>query len=345
MSELLRLHRELDVVSRSRRGARFLSGWQTTHPFVKEYLPSPREQVDVADRYSFLSDSEPLCAAIRDFHRANDAVDYRLDSIFVAPGSSPLLTAFFLALREMGIEDVCHAAPLYYTCHYIAQCLGFPLTQVAGGLLHDPDATLDLPDRRTALLLSDPIWVCGTTVHERHLRRIHDWQDSTGSVVLVDGTFQYTKWHGDRTELSAFLHRDRTFRIVCPTKSLAVHGVRFAYMLLPPQHRESIRYACSNVTGATGLANEHHALRLMSVLNSPDANQGLIEHIKTTHEKLVANGTLLAEAATPHASYYTFAKLPDDVLRDAVVMDQRYFGIQGHEGHVRVNLLCEEWTR
>jgi len=51
-------------------------------------------------------------------------------------------------------------------------------------------------------------------------------------VVVVDGTFQYLQWAWpERCERTSTLLRERTIRLVCPTKSLALHGIRFACLL------------------------------------------------------------------------------------------------------------------
>jgi len=346
--EMLSLHRELDDRSRAPGRSRFISGWQTFHPYSGDYLNISRELARSAprsDQYSFISDSARLVEAIRRFHAHTDQVDYPPEAVFATCGSSPLLTSFFFALRELGVADVCYVPPIYYACHYQCRSLGIDIQQVADGPLHDASVAMALPDRRTALVLCDPIWVFGTTVHRTHLETIRDWQLATGSVVLVDGTFQYTKWDmGDRIELTSVLAPELTFRIVCPTKSLAVHGVRFAYMLLPPALRESVRYACSNITGATGVANERFALRLMEVLNSPVSNQDLVRYIKKTHDFLGENKVILAQPYAPVASYYTFAELNETAVENALVMDERFFGISGYGSNVRVNLLHEGWT-
>lgn len=366
-SEILRLHRELDEMSRSERGGRFLSGWQTTHPFAARYLgaAAPRpgslphvDDVDDVDdaggdggpgeraeRYSFLSDSARLVGGIGRFHERTDGVEYGADRVYVSSGSSPLLLGFFLALREMGFDEVCYVPPVYYTCYYFCRSLRIPMRRVGGGPLHDEDAGLDLPERRSVLVLCDPVWVFGTRVHRRHLDRVRAWQRRTGSVVFVDGTFQYTAWdRGARAEPTAFLDPGLTFRLVCPTKSLAVHGARFAYLLLPPEYRESLRYPCANVTGATGLANERFALRLMDALASEESNGSLVEHIQKVRGRLLETGVVRTEAVTPEAGYYTFAVVDDAHLRGALVMDQRFFGLRGFEGCVRVNLLHPGWA-
>lgn len=342
---LLRLHRELDAEARRLQGRDFLSGWQTTHPYASGYLPPDRRYAAASpEAYTFLSDSARLVEAVREFHLKTDGVEYPADAVYVSVGSSPLLSAFFLRLREKGIDTVCFVPPIYYSCYYFAQCLGVNLRRIGTVPLYRADADLRLPATRSLLVISDPIWVFGVNVRPDIIDEIRAWQDRTGSEVLVDGTFQYTRWgEGACGEASAGLHPERTFRIVCPTKSLAVHGVRFAYMLLPPDERESIRYPAANLTGATGTANELDALRLMAVLNSPDSNRELCRFIERRHRALHAHGVIVAEAVAPEAGYFTFARLDEKVAGTAVLMDQRYFGLEGFDGYVRVNLLHRRW--
>jgi aspartate/methionine/tyrosine aminotransferase len=345
---ILKMHRDLDRRSRTETAAPFISGWQTAHPLAEEYLNASHWTSTTGlgpDRYSFLSDSVALVNAIRRFHAGTDRMDYPADAVFASSGSSPLLMSFFLALPELGIGEVHLAPPVYYSCYYFCRSLGLPTRHVSQDLLDDAGAVMDLPDRRSALVICDPIWVFGTTVHSANLDRIREWQRATGSVVLVDGTFQYTRWDDhSRAEPTSTLVPEQTFRIVCPTKSLAVHGVRFAYMLVPPQMRESIRYPCSNITGATGLASEHFALRLMEVLNSPTGNRDLVGYIRTMHGRLRSAGVIISEARDPVASYYIFGEIRRDIADYALAMDERFFGISGFPGRVRINLLYPRWA-
>ncbi|WP_327275010.1 pyridoxal phosphate-dependent aminotransferase [Streptomyces sp. NBC_01224] len=348
-AELLRLHRELDGTSRTNKAGRFLSGWQTTHPYAGRYLNGTHvvaQDPGTLQNYNFLSDSTSLTDAITGFHAKADDVAYERDAVYVSSGSSPLLLGFFLALKEMGVEEVCYVPPVYYSCYYFCDSLGIPMRQVSADLLHSETAELDLPERRSALVLCDPIWVFGTTVHERQIEKIAQWQRRTGSLVLVDGTFQYTRWdRSSRAEPTSRLDRDLTFRLVSPTKSLAVHGTRFAYLLLPPELRETVRYACANITGATSAANEHFARRIMEVLDSDESNDALVRHIQAERDRLLDSGVIRAEAGLPEAGYYTFAVLDDASMKDAIVMDQRFFGLDRFDNHVRVNLLYPGWSQ
>lgn len=345
--ELLRLHRELDLISRNPLAGNFVSGWQTSHPYVEQYLPSAQPKpVLPIDAYRFLSDSAPLVKAIEDFHRSRDHVDYPSESIYISTGSSPLLLAFFLRLKEKGVSECWYVPPIYYSCYYFARSLGIRMRQLDLRPLHRSDFELELPQSQAVLIVADPIWVFGTQIHPTHLDQIVTWQRRTGSEVLVDGTFQYARWDPwVRGEQTAHLDIDLTFRIVCPTKSTAIHGVRFAYMLLPPRERESIRHPGATITGASGVTNEGDALCLMEALNSPRANRDLIEYIRQIHLALREKSILLEDAAEPSASYYTFGYLDEKIAKGAILMDQRFFELTGYDGFNRVNLLHPSWAK
>jgi aspartate/methionine/tyrosine aminotransferase len=172
--------------------------------------------------------------------------------------------------------------------------LDIELVRLSDTALLSDDVELTLPDSQTVLVLCDPIWICGMPLSVTHIDRIGRWQRQTGSLVLVDGTFQYAKWNqSDIGELSSRLPADLTFRVVCPTKALAIHGVRFSYMLLPSRLREEIRYPCSNLTGATGTFNDWAAVRMMEQMNSPARNTLLTEYIAYRHDSLLRAGIIV----------------------------------------------------
>jgi aspartate/methionine/tyrosine aminotransferase len=338
-AQLVKLHYELNEVCRNLAGREFISGWETDHPYAAEYLPALSSGEAIAG-YSFLADSVKLNVLIQQFHEANDGVGYADSSIYVSAGSSPLLLAFFMTLRERGIQEIYYAPPIYYSCYYFAAALGLRLIKVSREPLNLMESELLLPGRKTVLLFCDPVWVMGQPVHKQHMAKIAEWQDSTGSTVMVDGTFQYTKWApGDRREQTSGLDRDLTYRVICPTKSLAVHGARFAYALMPSGWHWDIHHACSVITGANGSHAEAQAVRLMEVLNSAESNRRLARYIEQRYKDLRDSGVIVTEVAEPCASYYTFAKISAGGLSNTVTMDQRYFDLTSYEGYVRLNLL------
>ncbi|MFC9618548.1 hypothetical protein ACFTXM_00635 [Streptomyces sp. NPDC056930] len=67
--------------------------------------------------------------------------------------------------------------------------------------------------------------------------------------------------------------------------------------------------------------------------------------IQAERDRLLDSGVTRAEAGLPEAGYYTFAVLDDASMKDAIVMDQRFFGLDRFDNHVRVNLLCPGWPQ
>ncbi|PVZ08216.1 aspartate/methionine/tyrosine aminotransferase [Actinomycetospora cinnamomea] len=297
-----------------------------------------------SSNYTILSEASALLDAVSRFHEVTDGLSYKREAIYPTSGSSPLLFAFFLRLANIGCREVYYAPPIYYSCFYFARMLGISLIPVTDEPALPESAPLRLPDKKTVMLFCDPIWVFGVPVAAEHFDALKVWQQRTESTILVDGTFQYSKWdERDRQEQSSLLEPELTFRLVCPTKSLSVHGVRFAYMLLPPDQNESIRYPCSNITGSTPSSADAAATSLMEQLLTEESNYRLLRYVQKRFRRLQEEGFLLPGTREPIASYYCFAKLSPRVANDTLKMDQRFFGIKGWEDFVRVNILAPYW--
>lgn len=70
--------------------------------------------------------------------------------------------------------------------------------------------------------------------------------------MFVDGTFQYLGWAGQQPELTSMLAAEATMRLVCPTKTLAMHGCRFAYLIAPEQLAGEVGELHGNLHGLSG---------------------------------------------------------------------------------------------
>jgi aspartate/methionine/tyrosine aminotransferase len=339
---LLQRHRETDKASRV-SGVVFPSGWQTYNPFAGEYLSAAEVLENLTDlaSYKFLSDDSLLTSSIQAFHRRMDDREYEASEIFSGPGASSTIAAFMIMLANRGIKSIYYIAPLYYTFYYLADLLNIKLIPAQSDLLTEETVSLKLPKKRTWLLMSDPIWMTGVSLKQRHLERILAWQRETGSHVFIDGTFQYLGWgKTEKREHSSMLEKSLTFRLVCPTKTLALHGVRFAYLLLPSESREDIRYAASNISGASGSINVMASHIVMKKLNSDQGNTKLLTYIKRRYEYF--RGRLFDnEIGQPTSSYYVFAR-PKISTEKCLLMDQDFFDITAYPEHVRFNLLMPE---
>jgi aspartate/methionine/tyrosine aminotransferase len=337
---IVRRHQELARHLHSGAADPFVSGWRTAHPFEAEYsgIEGIRRDLPPGD-YRVISDDPLLADRISSFHDARDGVRYGRDEIVSTPGSSPLILGLLLALKERGWRQLHYIPPLFFTFHYFARMLDLTLTPVLSRpLTRRFLPALRLPDEPSVLILSDPVWALGVNIEDPYYGEIHDWQRRTRSLVVVDGTFQYLQWPDDGVEKSAKFDRDSTIRIICPTKSLCVHGVRFAYGLAPPDFRQTLRYATAQISGASGEFNIMAATAMMDTLLSPTGNRDLVEYIAERRRDLQEwLYTDLAEE--PHASYYVFAKVRPELAARVTVMDQGFFGLSGLPGYSRINLL------
>jgi len=340
---ILDLHRELDQRYRTEKRKAFVSGWQTAHPFSATYLPPHALRVTEERmlRYSFLSDDSELQEKIVAFHKGRGEGGYDPVQAFASAGSSPLILAQFLLLKARGMREAYFIPPIYYTYYYFAKNLGIRLKPATSHSLHQDGLHLQLPRTSTALFITDPIWIMGARVDAAYWKTIRCWQFETNSLVFVDGTFQYFGWEGNGScpEASANLDRELTFRLVCPTKSLALHGARLAYLLLPKAFREDIRYACSNTIGATSAFESVCAHQLLEVLTSPSSNSALIEYVKERYATLRASGAFSDVASEPNSTYYVLVRLNPEIEEHCLCMHQRFFGLTEFDGFVRYNLL------
>ena len=345
----LELHRQLDeVLYRMPRSARrFISGYQTTHPFIRSYMGGVAENNGHAyelGRYSFAQSQGELVEAVRSFHRHADGIDYSPDEILLSAGSSPLLQSLIIFLRQNAIRSLYYFRPIYHTFYFFADLLDVYLLPVCDHLLLDTEVSLRLPAGQHVLLFSDPIWIAGRAVADSAVDEVRRWQERTGSTVIVDGTFQYLKWDWPaKREGSTQLLRDQTIRLICPTKSLALHGIRFAYLLGPARFLKGLRWVCDNATGSASAFDLYVAVRLMDVLSSPDGNRHLLAHIHARYAELRANNFIVRTAHEPDCGYYVFGQV-SRAERTDFVMGGNYFELNGYEDFVRINLLSPDIT-
>lgn len=173
---------------------------------------------------------------------------------------------------------------------------------------------------------------------EEVIHKIREWQKKTGSVVFVDGSFQYTKWNQPHFEHTASLDHDLTFRVVCPTKALAIHGYRFSYAIVPETERELFTYLYENMCGSTPLRNLLFAQQAMTVLGSNTSNKKILNEIEMSFNLLMKRGAI-TPVGTPDCGYFIFAKLKES-MRNIIAMDESYFELSGYPEYVRVNLIA-----
>jgi aspartate/methionine/tyrosine aminotransferase len=166
---------------------------------------------------------------------------------------------------------------------------------------------------------------------------IGEWQRRTGSLVFIDGSFQYMQWDGTRREQTSTLEQELTFRLISPTKSLAIPFFRFAYLLHPSQFHDDFLFLYENIVGGANITDLAFARRSLEVLSKPESNGSLTTVLRDTYEHLVRRGLIRTEII-PECGYFVFA-LPKVELPGQAAMNQDYFELKNYPGYIRINLM------
>jgi aspartate/methionine/tyrosine aminotransferase len=323
----------------------FLSDWNGAHPFVADFLgplaTTPYPEWGDLSRYSEMQYDEELSGRIVEFHRLRGETAYRVGNVVPGAGSAAFLATVSIWLSErLGGEGLWYLPPLYYNLAWWLRRLGCAVRPVARGHALDAALVLDLPRQRSVLLLTDPLWYVGRRVPASVLEQIRAWQESTGSLVFVDGTFQYLGWDDQPDELSAMLPVELTIRLVCPTKSLGLHGCRFAYLLAPGNLHADLSQLHGNLHGPASLADCAFGHRAMLVLSSEPANAALLGFVRANYHRLATSGALL-DHLEPETGYFVFGRPAADP-GSYLAMSQEFYELTGYPGYVRINLAKPE---
>ncbi|MFF0292775.1 aminotransferase class I/II-fold pyridoxal phosphate-dependent enzyme [Kitasatospora sp. NPDC004614] len=337
---MLERHEWIEAERLHPRGRVFVSDYNGAHPFVEAYLGeladlAPHRLTDVT-RYSALDEDAALRAKIARMHSRLDGVAYEAQHVVPAGGSSSLLATFVLWLLSNGHRRIHYLPPVYYKLAYLLREFGIEPVPVARSHAHHDGFGLDLPAERSVLVLTDPVWYAGRRVPGHVLRAVADWQRATGSLVFVDGTFQYLPWDGRPGEASAQLPTEQTVRLICPTKYLSIHGYRAAHLLVPAALRPALADLHINLHGDVAVSDRLFAHRAADLMLA-EGNAGLVGHIRDNHRALTASGALAAQVPA-ECGFFLFAR-PCAPLDRFLAMGAEYFELDGHEGHVRINLL------
>ncbi|MFE2722614.1 hypothetical protein [Kitasatospora sp. NPDC059327] len=161
-------------------------------------------------------------------------------------------------------------------------------------------------------------------------------QQTTDSLVFVDGTFQYMPWNGALGEASGRLPVDRTLRIVCPTKYLSIHGYRCAHLLVPAALCQELADLHLDPHGDVAVSDRLFAHRAADLM-AREGNGDLVRHIRANHVELTASG-VLADQAPIETGFFLFAR-PRVPHRWFLALDESYFELDGHPGYIRINVL------
>lgn len=317
----------------------FLSGWQCENRCVARLLAEVRARCASVDftRYTYFDADEQLSQMIARFHQQ---VDRRApEAILCGPGASPLLATFLAFLSSHKAQTAYYLPPVYHSILTGLERYGITVTAVAERQPYEADFRLLLPDRaRSVLFMTDPAWYCGTAVSESTMIDIASWQRSTDSIVFVDGSFQYLPWSGTLLERTGSLEPSLTYRLVNPCKQLAIHGYRFAYLILPNNSVDEIAWTSTNLTGPASAESVAFAHEAMKAITEQEIPRSLIDLARSRYRTLLDENRI-AVGPEPVCGYSVFCKIVRHLPADYVLMDGKYFQQPRYPGFAKVNLL------
>lgn len=343
LADLISKHRALEADIRENRDE-FISDWNGQHPFTRGFLgpdfPKIGAEESELSSYVYFDDHAGISDAICDFHLKVEDLKLSRKHVVAGPGSSSFLVTFSLWLLKNGYNEVFYVPPLYYTLHYFLRTLQIRLRPVSGQHAFEPDCCLNLPSSKSMLLLTDPVWYAGKRLPIEVVEMIALWQRETGSLVFVDGSFEYTQWDGTRREFTSILDPEYTLRLISPTKSLAIPSFRFAYLLHPSRIHEDLLFLYESLVGGANVTDLLFARRAMAIQSSQTGNRLLTDYFRTTYKRLVEEN-ILTTPFIPDCGYFVFAKLTNPI-GGAPAMTEDYFELRGYPGFVRVNLMAAD---
>lgn len=341
--EILQLHEDLEIKFGDGGEGDFLFGWQSINPFAESLLAAVKRRAEGTDytKYCYMESDEVLAGEVVELHNAIDGVKPD-DAFCAASGGTSILFAFSYWLARNDIKEVYYIPPIYFTLLNSLRRFGIHARAVSGYHSFEEEFSLNLPPKKTVLILADPVWYAGIPVPEYVLNEVAAWQERTGSLVFVDGSFQYMRWDRRTYEPTARFDRANTIRLISPTKSLVIHGYRFAYCLLPKKFKPTISNSYTNVSGSSAADNIAFAYEAVRAIRERKLTEQLIELAANRHAKLRSMGRI-ESPLTPQAGYFVFEKINVPMHEDTLQMDGRYFGQPRFPHHTRFNLLSTKY--
>jgi len=336
---LVKKHRDLDFLLENKGNTKdFVSDWNCKHPFYHDYFNQIRIPKDATQKYNFIRAEDDIYELITKFHLKNEKKNYHWKEIIIGNGSATIISAFFVWLKLQGIEYVYYIPPLYYTFHFFSRVYEIPLRPITNDQLLSDDVPINLPKKKCVLILSDPIWYAGYSINKKTINKIVKWQKQTQSTVFVDGSFQYFNWDLTKNENTSNFDRQNTFRLVCPSKAVATHGLRFSYLILPKKYFDTLDFILDNSLGSSNPYDIVFAKKCMKLLLSRKSNNELIIFTEKIYSKLLQK-QIISSSIKANCGYFIFAKpnkMDKKLLR---FMDGKYFEQKKFNSYVRVNLL------
>lgn len=338
LSFLLKRHADLEATYGDGDGGRFLSGWQCENPWadcIRGLVDQQSRKIDSTD-YLYVDSDNTVRRELCRFHQTVDGIS--LSDVLCGAGATSVIFTFCAWLRQQNIREVFYIPPLYFSLHFSLRLFGVRARAVSGRHAFEDGFSVNLPREKTVLLLADPIWYAGLSLSAEVISSLVEWQRLTQSLIFVDGSFQYAQWNGSRRELSALFCPERTIRLICPTKALAMHGYRFAYAALPASLREIFMHIYTNIYGSSSIESLSFARIAPRLMTEGVITRSLMTLASERHQSLRERGIITAPWQ-PACGYFVFEHITAELPANSLLMDGSYFEQKRYPEFRRLNLL------
>jgi aspartate/methionine/tyrosine aminotransferase len=207
-----------------------------------------------------------LRQAISDHYQKRFSIDIAAKRIVITPGASGALQLVLGILINPG-EGVLMADPGYPCNRHFVELVGGKPIGIAVDESNDYQLTTELvsqhwnPDCR-AVLLASPSNPTGTLMPVDELRKLHQFLQQQGGILIVDEIYQELIY--DQSPTTALSIAEDIFIINSFSKYFGMTGWRLGWLVAPEEAIEPIDRLAQNIFLAASTLSQHAALTAFS---------------------------------------------------------------------------------
>lgn len=332
----------------------FLSEWSFNKK-INKYTGFDKKKFEVKPNipveYTFPDTNRRLNESIEKFH-IKEGLPKNSFTVFISEGSTPMIAAMVLLAKKLGYDKIHSIFPLYFTIHKMCDSTNIDIIPCNNDFACFENIKLDLPKKKSFLFITDPVWSIGRHYSDKIFEELSKWQKRTGSMIFVDGSFSYMDWNTlTKKEPSIALDPNLTLRLVCPTKALCLHGLRFSYLLCPEEFsKEMARISISNTGSSCYFGHLQREILFNKMIEDNPNPIGLFasERYQMLKDKFLENNI---DHIVPNCGFFMFADL-DNILKKKGKRDKYYWLNNAaidvlnpkYKGYAKINLIARDKT-
>ncbi len=299
-------------------------------------------------QYNFPDSNQELNSYIKEFH-IKEGFLCNNSEIFITEGSTPMIASLVIFAKSYGFKRIYSISPLYFNVFKVADLIDIPISPI-NKTLTILNQELDFPSEKSILFITDPIWSIGQHHPCQIMKKLREWQDTTGSLIFVDGSFAYTDWYSStKKEPSSMLNPELTFRLICPTKALCLNGLRFSYLICPSEFKKELsRITCSTIGSSSYYSFMLRPKMFEKMITNKINPVALFSRDRFNEIKGLLE-TNKIEYFKPDCGFFMFVNIKDILEKNN--LDSRYMWIPNKgldifdkklSGYVKLNLIMRE---